>query len=470
MTLTKNPPKISFFLLVLLITGSIDSIRNLPSAALFGSELPFFFILGALTFLLPTAFISAELSSRCPDHSGIYGWTRTAFGKKWAFLAIWLQWVNTMVWYPTILSFIAATTAHIFAPTLANNKLYMVSMILTIFWLMTFVNLKGLRTSARFASICTLIGTLLPMLMILILALIWVIKGNPSQVDFHHWVPNLHHQDGWISLTAIMASFLGMELATVHTRYVDKPRKTVPKALLTTVVIIAFTMLLGSLAIAMVLPGQEIALVDGIMQAFSRFLDHYHLAWAMPIIGILIVIGSLGSMINWMLSPATGLLQAAQDGFVPSFLAKTNKVKAPANLLILQAIVVSAVCSAFLLMPSISGSYWLLTALSTELYMLMYVMMFCAAIKIRYQQQEQTPEFIIPGKTVGFSLISLLGFIGCGITLFVGFIPPGNINTGNHYAIIFTTGLITMILPVILFYIYHRRTSTTPTAFMAKCS
>ncbi|ODN42942.1 APC family permease [Piscirickettsia litoralis] len=457
MNITKTPPKISFLLLVLLITGSIDSIRNLPSAALFGSQLPFFFILGALTFLLPTAFVSAELSSRCPENSGIYGWTRTAFGKKWAFLAIWLQWVNTMVWYPTILSFIAATTAHVFAPELAKNKSYMIAMILMIFWLMTFVNLKGLKTSARFASICTLMGTLLPMSMILILALVWIIKGNPSQVNFSHWMPNLHHQDGWISLTAIMASFLGMELATVHTRYVHQPRKTVPKALLATVVIIVFTMLLGSLAIAMVLPNQEIALVDGIMQAFSSFLDHYHLAWAMPIMGVLIVVGSLGSMINWMLSPATGLLQAAQDGFVPRFLAKTNTAKAPANLLLLQAVVVSLVCSAFLFMPSISGSYWLLTALSTELYMLMYVMMFCAAVKIRHQQKGQTPEFTIPGKTFGFTVVSILGFIGCTITLLVGFIPPDSINTGSHYAVIFSTGLVTMIIPVVLFYIYYHR-------------
>ena len=47
-----------------------------------------------------------------------------------------------------------------------------------------------------------------------------------------------------------------------------------------------------------------------------------------------------------------------------------------ANLLITQAVIVSFICLAFLLMPSISGSYWLLTALNIQLYMIMYVMMF----------------------------------------------------------------------------------------------
>ena len=87
------------------MTGSIDSIRNLPTTALFGPSLIFFFILGAIFFLLPTGLISAELSSTWPDKGGIYQWTKMAFGEKTGVVAIWLQWINTMVWYPTIFVF-----------------------------------------------------------------------------------------------------------------------------------------------------------------------------------------------------------------------------------------------------------------------------------------------------------------------------------------------------------------------------
>jgi glutamate:GABA antiporter len=99
--------KVSFFSLVVLIVAAIDNMKNLPAAALMGSDLLLFFPLAALIFLLPTAFISAELSASYPTEGGIYKWVGMAFGKKWALVAIWLQWINTMVWYPTMLAFIA---------------------------------------------------------------------------------------------------------------------------------------------------------------------------------------------------------------------------------------------------------------------------------------------------------------------------------------------------------------------------
>src|SRR5690349_21059756 len=86
--------------LVLLITGAIDSIRNLPATSLFGSSLIFFFILSAIIFLIPTALVSAELSSTSAEKGGIYHWIHAAFGEKAALTSVWLQWINTMVWFP----------------------------------------------------------------------------------------------------------------------------------------------------------------------------------------------------------------------------------------------------------------------------------------------------------------------------------------------------------------------------------
>src|SRR5690242_2071943 len=93
---------LSVFALVMLISGAVDSIRNLPVVALFGSSLIFFFIFSAVIFLIPAALISAELSSTNSEKSGIYQWTHAAFGEKVAFFSIWLQWIANLVWFPTI--------------------------------------------------------------------------------------------------------------------------------------------------------------------------------------------------------------------------------------------------------------------------------------------------------------------------------------------------------------------------------
>lgn len=451
--------KISLFALVMLVTGAIDSIRNLPATALFGTTLIFFAIFSAIVFLIPAALVSAELSATWTERGGIYHWARLAFGEKTGFLAIWLQWINTMVWYPTILSFIAATAAYLIDPALAQNKFYLVSVILIVFWVMTFINLKGVHVSAKFAGVCAVVGMLIPMALIILCAAIWVVMGNPIQLQFttQNLLPSLSHGSNWISLTAIMTAFLGMELATVHVKDVHNPQKVFPKAMLYSVILILVTMVAGAMAIAIVMPHKEIGLVSGVMQAFESFFNAYHIHWVMPILAVMLLVGSLGQMVNWIISPAKGLMQAAENGFLPKIFAKQNKHKAASTMLITQAVLVSVICLAFLLMPSVNGSYWLLTDLSTQVYMLMYVLMFTGAIILRHRNPNKERAFKVPGGKYSMWVTGLLGLFGCAVTLIVGFFPPDGVDVGGtlHYEIVFSGGLVAMILPVIAFYAYY---------------
>src|SRR3990167_2856641 len=112
---------ISRFTLVLFIAGAVDSIRNLPTTALFGSSLGMYYCLAAVTFLLPIALVLAELAASRVG-TGIYECVKSAFGAKTGFFAIWLQWINTMVWFPTILSFLAGTASYFINPALATHN------------------------------------------------------------------------------------------------------------------------------------------------------------------------------------------------------------------------------------------------------------------------------------------------------------------------------------------------------------
>lgn len=455
--------KISVLSLVLLITGAIDSVRNLPATALFGSSLIFFFIFSAIIFLIPVALVSAELSSTwANEEGGIYSWVKNAYGKNLAFFTIWLQWINTMAWYPTILSFIAGTLAYLINPELAQNKFYLVSTILITFWSLTILGLSGLKSSAKFASFCAILGMLIPIALIIVLAILWIIKGNTSAVhiDLSNLIPNFHENQSWVSLTAIMTSFLGMELAAVHVRNVRDPQKNFPRAMFFSTILILITMILGSLAIAIVLPQSEISLVQGVMQAFHNFLAAYNLIYIMPVLVVMILIGSVGSMINWIISPAKGLLLAADHGYLPSWLHKLNKHGIASRILILQAVLVTILCSGFLLLPSVNAFYWLFTDLSTELYILMYVMMFIAAFKLKSKYKHLPRPFAVPGGNIGYYFTCFLGLIGCIITLIVGFFPPDNaIDIGGveRFRIIFTVGIIIMLTPAFLLYLKSKK-------------
>jgi len=451
--------KISFFSLVILIVAGIDNMRNLPAAALFGSSLPFFFMFSAIVFLIPTALISAELSAAFSDKGGIYHWVNMAFGKRWAMAAIWLQWINTMVWYPSFLSFIAGVSAYLIDPALAENKTYLVTVILSVFWGLTWVNLKGIHTSALINNIFALIGTIFPLTLLIVLGGVWFFGGNTLQIQItsENVIPPLTQTTSWVSLIAIMASFLGMELSGVHVNDIHNPQRNFPRAVFVATLFIFVSMFLGSMSIAYVIPTKDMSLVSGVMQVFSNFFDAFHLRPLIPVMTLLIVIGSIGTTINWLISPAKGLLHAAEFGFLPPFFAKKNHAGVASNILLMQAILVSVVCLLFLLEPTVNGFYWFLTALSTELYMIMYVLMFLAAICLHYKHVSRAKSFKIPGW--GVWTASLLGLIGCTATIIVSFFPPENVSVGSpmKYVYMICIGNVLTISPLLLFYWYKKR-------------
>lgn len=456
--------KIGTLALTLLITGSIDSIRNLPVTALFGTSLIFFFIFAAVFFLIPSALVSAELAANVSE-GGIYHWARRAFGEKVGFLAIWLQWINVVVWFPSMLSFIAGTAAYLIDPALAQNKLFLITSIIVIFWSVTLINLRGMHMSSRFASICTILGLIIPMSLIIIMLAAWLLGGHPVQLHFtlSNMLPNFSSIDNWFSLIGIMLGFAGMELACVHIKDVDQPTKTFPRALAYSSLMILVTMILGSLAIAFVLPVDQINLVNGTIQTFTYFLSAYHLTWLVPVLTCMLVIGSMGGLVNWITSPIKGLAQAAEHGFLPAWFAKTNKHHVPHNILIFQAMLVTAICFTFLLFGNTNGSYWLLTALSTVIYMAMYALMFLVALKLRFKLKFDHSVFTIPGGKVGTVLACLLGLIGSLTVIVVGFVPPTNIDIGNsfYYEVIFCCGLVATLLPVFWCYRYRNLNKLT---------
>ncbi len=456
--------KLSLFSLVMLIVTAIDSIRNLPSAALFGSALVFFFIASALVFLIPTSLVAAELTAIFPEKGGVYHWVDRAFGDKWAMVAIWMQWINTMVWYPTILSFIAGTAAYLINPDLVNHKGYLIGCILIVFWSITVLNFWGLHVSSKINNIFGMVGTIFPMVLLIVLGGIWIFLDKPLQikVNAETLIPSFTDSKNWISLIAIMASFLGMELAGVHVNDIKEPQRNFPKALFISAFFILLTMVLGSLAIAFVLPGEEISLVSGVMQVLSSFFHAFHLGWLIPVLAVFIVIGSIGSIINWLISPAKGLLHAAEFGYLPLFFTKKNSRDVPYRILIAQAILVSLFCLVYLLVPSINGFYWFLTALSTGLYMIMYILMFAAALKLHHRYQDRPKVFKIPGGSLGIWLVCVLGFLGCISTIGVSFIPPESIEIGSKMRYIAMVGIanVLTIAPVFLFYCHKRRKKT----------
>lgn len=434
-TKPKSRKPLSIFSLIMINIIAVDSLRTLPIGAEYGFSIVFFYLLAALIFFIPTALVAAELATGWPQTGGIYIWVREAFGKRLGFFTIWLQWIYNVVWYPTILAFIAATLIYLFNPLLANNKLYLLATIIIIFWTATFVNCLGIRASSWVSTVGALIGTIIPMLFIIALGIGWLTQANPIYISFDraHFFPDLSHLQNLVFFVAILFGLIGMEMSATHAEDVKNPQRDYPRALLYSTLIILITLIFASLAIALVVPHSQLSLVSGLIDAFSIFFTAYHLPWMVPIIAILISIGGIGGVSTWIIGPTRGLLIASRDNEMSQSLQQVNRHDAPTTILITQAIIFTALCSVFLFMPSINSSYWMLSAMTAQLALIVYIMMFAAAIRLRYKHKNIKRAYKIPGGNVGMCLVAGTGIFTCFAAIILGFLPPPEINIANTY-------------------------------------
>lgn len=455
-----NKKALTIFGLVMMNVIAIDSLRTLPMSAEYGLSLVFYYIAASLLFFFPVALVSAELATGWPETGGIYIWVREAFGERWGFLTIWLQWFYNICWYPTIMSFVGATLAYCIDPSLVNNKTYMIAIVFVLFWGATVVNFFGMKASHFMNTISAIIGTLFPMLFIILLGLIWVYQGKPLSIQCHwnSFFPDISNIDNMVLLTAVLYGLVGIEMSASHAGDVENPQYNYPKAIFWSSILILASLIGASLAIALVVPQKELNIVAGLLQAFEVFFEAFHMTWAMPLLALTIVIGSIGSVGAWILGPSKGLLIACHDGCLPLQLGIKNKHGVPVAILLLQGIIFTILCGTFILMPTVTSSFWVLSNITSILALLVYVVMFMAAIKLRYKRFDVHRTFVIPGGKIGLWVTCLIGLTSCLFTIGIGFLPPSQVAVGNIYTyewIMIIGVIMSCALPFLIYRLYR---------------
>ena len=99
-----------FWDVLLFCIATVLGPRWIAAAARNGQSSISLWILAALLFFVPTAFIVVELSTRFPEEGGLYVWTKMAFGDFHGFVAGWTYWIYTVFYFPGLLLASAAMT------------------------------------------------------------------------------------------------------------------------------------------------------------------------------------------------------------------------------------------------------------------------------------------------------------------------------------------------------------------------
>ncbi len=416
--------------LALVLLSAMDSIRNLPSSATFGWACIFFYVVAVVTYLIPVAFTSAELATTWPEEGGIYAWVREAFGSKWGFLAVWCDWSENLAWFPTVLLFLATTVAYVVDPDLSSNRAFLVVTMLGIFWGTTIAAMAGANRVAHWIGRLVIFGTAVPTVIIIVLGLWWFGSGKPSQIPYSAGdiIPEWEGLASLVYIAGIVVAFAGMEIGGYYARQVRNQRKVYPAAVGVAGVVVATLSILGSLAIAVVVPKKDISLSGGVMQALTVFFDDLDIEWAIKPIGVLVIVGVIGSLVSWAIGPAMGMQRVGAEGGIAPWWARTNGRGAPISVLLLQAVIGSLLSLLLLFVDSINTYYWMLTALVAQTFLVMYLLMYAAVLHLRRTQPDVPRPFRIPGGRIGLVLIVGVGIAGSVFTFVLGFLPASHLS------------------------------------------
>ncbi len=446
------------FALAMINVAAVLSIRNFPSMAEYGWSSIGWYIIGTILFLIPISLAGAELATGWPEGGGIYAWVKRAFGDTGGFMAIFCEWSNNLVWFPTVLAFIASTLAFALTPTLANNPHYMFIVMMAAFWGTTLIALSDPELTNKFSNVGVILGSIIPAVLIIALGVIWIAGGSKTVLppfSFGAMLPTITFSTLPFFATIVLL-FSGMEMAGFHALETKNPQKDYPRAMAFSAIIIFVCTVLATLAIAFVIPANQLNLASGVMQAIQYFFVSFGLSALVAPMALLITIGGVVLLAAWLIGPAKGLGVVAEDGNMPPLFDRTNKHGSPVAILIIQAIIGSIISLLYVFLPSVNAAYWLLSAITTELLAIVYLFVFAALIKLRYNQPDTPRPFKIPGGMIGVWIVGGLGAFGVIFTFIVGLIPPSFFANGPAYVAAVLIGTFILAVPPLIFLKYKK--------------
>jgi glutamate:GABA antiporter len=442
---------ITWVTLALLTVGSVGNLGSTPPLSVLGLASVFLYVLPAVVFLVPVTLTAAELASGWPG--GVYNWVEKGISAPMGLLAIWCEFAQTVFFYPALLAYVADTLAYVFNPRLAGNGVYTAVIIIVLFWGGVLVSRHGVPFVAGLASGGTVIGTLIPGAILTALGAAYLLQGNhhsaaPMAAD--QLLPPWH---GLASIVLVVNSFFtyaGIEVNAVHVNDLRNPAREYPKAIFVAMALVLVVFIFPTLAISWVIPAHQISFTAGVMQAFNRLFTYFGAAFAVPLVAVALAAAAFAGMLTWMDGPSEGLLRIGREqGFLPPYFQKVNRHGIEMRILAAQGAVITLIALLYAFIPSVSHAYWIFVALATQVYLIMYVLMFIAAIRLRRAQPDHPRGYRAPA----LGLLCVLGATSSVAALVIGFIPPAQFGHSNPltYAVLILAGVLAVgIVPPLL--------------------
>ncbi len=405
----------------------VFSLRGIATAAKMGPAAIPLWAAAALLFFVPLAMTVSELATRDPGEGGFYRWVKTAFGERAGFLAGWFYWLSNLAYLPLLLVFLVGNVVFLGGSSaLGEDARFVVPVSLAVLWGLTWVNVRGLELGRWLTNAGAIASWTAALLLIAAGAVAlarygsattWTLEGARALAD-----SGTLGYFGTLSL-----SFVGLELAPLMGGEIRDPRRTIPRAILGASVVIAAFYVVGTLAILVAVPPDEVSPIAGVLEAVEAVSLRAGWPHLPEVVAALVALATLAGFSAWLGGMARLPYAIGVDRFLPPALAELHpRHGTPHRSILLQAALTSVLLLASQAGATVREAYLMLVNATIVLTFVPFLALFLALPRLRPSAPE--PHVVrVPFGRAGLWCTALAGFATTLVTLASQVLPPDDV-------------------------------------------
>ena len=450
--------EMGFWDVLLFNIASVLGPRWIAAAAHNGTSSISLWVLAALFFFVPTAFVITELSTRFPHEGGLYVWSKEAFGDFHGFVAGWIYWIYSFFYFPGLLLASAAMGAYIGGSSwghLAQSRPFLLGGSLLLLFVAVGMNIVGLNVG-KWLQNAGGVMTYVPLLLLVATGgAIWLRWGSATHFTWANMMPlwNWETVNFW---PQILFAFAGLELVSAMSDEIHDARRTLARAIWGSGILIAVIYIAGTFAVLSIMQAAPVDPKSGVYQALAVGSEVLKIGLVGMIAAFLVTFGNAGGVGTTVAGLSRVPFIVGVDRYLPAAFGKLHpKWRTPYVAILVQA----GISLALLLLSNInettSGAYQILVDAATILYFIPFLYMYAAAIKLagRKDRGENEHAVLIPGGKIGVWITAGLGFLITFGGIALSFVPPGESTSKFVFSLKLIGGTVIAVgLGLVLYY------------------
>lgn len=382
---------------ILFTICSILVLDTFVAPAIIGVSSITIWIITAVIFFIPYGLLSSELGSTYPDDGGICSWVDRAFGERTAVMTGWYYWVNVAFWMPAVFVAFAYWFSYAFAPGAPNLVLAAIATLMC--WLIVWIGIRGVELSVTVSSIAAVCKVAV-LLLFGFLGIAYAIKhGLANDFSLSSFIPSLGNTTQYIAV--IVYNLLGFELIGSIGSQIHNPGKTIPRMTVVSGAIITAMYVFGTFGILAAVPADNVDTVDGFYFALEELCTVFGPA-GKAVFYVVIVVAMLtlvSNMVSWTLGANEALIAANLDRRSRFLGHRSRKYGTADNLYLVMGVLATVlIVLNFALSGDANDIFWTILAFSTLIFLLPYLFMFPAAVRLRYKDPHTERPYRVGGR------------------------------------------------------------------------